>query len=417
MEFDRLTSNGGAFLAPLIYRNDRIPTIAKPLVLRAAQEVSSRLPALVINQIQQRAFTTIDIPSSDPAFEYLNDWAAEQAFMRKSPRLRINSNAPRYRLEDGPDYGTVNADNLRYQPAPGTYRFSYEGRLMWMTRTEGRGFSLDLGTRNRAGDSIELRVLGGSAAPVYTLINDACELAKKRSRQRITIFYGSDGYWDRSSSQRLRPIESVILPKGQRDALTANVKRFIERSDWYSEKAIPYRRGYLLYGLPGSGKSSIVSAIASHFNLQIFVLNLSSNRLSDNTLAHLLGNMTQPSILLLEDVDAIFAQRDLDSYVSFSGLLNALDGVNASQGRLLFMTTNHLDQLDPALIRPGRVDYRIEFTHADKYQATELYRRFFPETTEANAIDFGNKAALDGMSMAEVQEYLLNQAALEEVTV
>lgn len=89
------------------------------------------------------------------------------------------------------------------------------------------------------------------------------------------------------------------------------------------------------------------------------------------------------SIILLEDVDGIFVQRDAVNQdekrgVSFSGLLNALDGVRSQEGRLLFMTTNHRERLDPALIRPGRCDLQIELKNASYSMVERLFLKFFP---------------------------------------
>jgi len=80
----------------------------------------------------------------------------------------------------------------------------------------------------------------------------------------------------------------------------------------------------------------------------------------------------------MEDVDAIFIERSKkeESGVTFSGLLNAIDGIGAQEGRLLFMTTNHIDRLDPALIRPGRCDIKIELKKATRGMISRMFDRF-----------------------------------------
>ena len=194
--------------------------------------------------------------------------------------------------------------------------------------------------------------------------------------------------------------------------------------------------------MPGSGKSSLIHAIAGELMLDIYVVSLSSSWINDSTLTTLMGRVPARCIVLLEDLDAAFTRstsRDGDSTgnpegksnekpaeqtsttsssttrsrvrkndqlsdvntLSLSGLLNALDGVAASEGRLLFAyvcvpqfssrhadrvirTTNHLERLDPALSRPGRMDVWIEFKNASKWQAEQLFRNFFPSTDEDN---------------------------------
>lgn len=164
---------------------------------------------------------------------------------------------------------------------------------------------------------------------------------------------------------------------------------------------IPYRRGYLLHGPPGSGKSSFIQALAGHIEYNICVLNLAERGLTDDKLNHLLANAPERSIILLEDIDSAFAGREASGeggprvMVTFSGLLNALDGVaSAANQRIVFMTTNHLDRLDPALIRPGRVDLKMVIDDASVSQATRLFRKFYAGS------ELGGDAALDQLATA-----------------
>jgi len=193
-------------------------------------------------------------------------------------------------------------------------------------------------------------------------------------------------------------------------------------------------RGYLLYGTPGSGKSSLIHALAGELALDIYVISLSASWMNDSTLTNLMSRIPARSILLLEDLDAAFTHstsRDSDSTgapegkkeglknkdedekkdvkkdvndqntLSLSGLLNSLDSIQASEGRILFATTNHLERLDPALSRPGRMDVWVEFKNASKYQAEGLFRNFFPAheddieiTTESTPVDSDGSPSL-----------------------
>lgn len=133
--------------------------------------------------------------------------------------------------------------------------------------------------------------------------------------------------------------------------------------------------------------------------------------MSDARLNQLLAQVPPRSMVLLEDVDASFSLRqksdDVSSSVTFSGLLNALDGAATKEGWLVFMTTNHKASLDPALVRPGRADYHVEFAPATADQAERMYAAFFP-AAEASARElFGAAVAARRISMAEVQQHLL----------
>ena len=123
---------------------------------------------------------------------------------------------------------------------------------------------------------------------------------------------------------------------------------------------------------------------------------------------------------MLEDVDAAFVQRQgadtPRSSVTFSGLLNCLDGVLSGEDRVIFMTTNHLDRLDPAIIRPGRVDLVSYLDDADEAQVERFFASFYPTAVEADAaahaklaVVFARRVSELGVSvsMAHLQGFLL----------
>ena len=159
---------------------------------------------------------------------------------------------------------------------------------------------------------------------------------------------------------------------------------FLNSAKWYTDRGIPYRRGYLLYGPPGSGKSSFIQALAGELDYNICVINLSERGLTDDRLNHLLTNAPNRSLVLLEDVDAAFSNRRqadetgfAGANVTFSGLLNALDGVASAEERIMFLTTNHVERLDNALIRPGRVDLEMLIGLATEWQVEKMFERFY----------------------------------------
>ncbi|KAJ2705067.1 Complex III assembly protein translocase and chaperone, partial [Coemansia spiralis] len=178
---------------------------------------------------------------------------------------------------------------------------------------------------------------------------------------------------------------------------------------WYDDRGIPYRRGYLLHGPPGSGKTSFIQALAGELGYNICILNLSERGLTDDRLGHLLTVAPERSLLLLEDIDAAFGRaRQLSehaayqqSMVTFSGLLNALDGVASSDERIIFMTTNHIERLDPALIRPGRVDVKVLLDNATPHQIRRMFVRFYGDGSGVQADEFA--AALGGHTVSTAQ--------------
>lgn len=164
----------------------------------------------------------------------------------------------------------------------------------------------------------------------------------------------------------------------------------------------------MLFGPPGTGKTSFVQAVAGALKLNLCYLNLSSDEINDDSLNRLLSEAPARSIILLEDVDAMFVQRDQVSKqkLSFSGFLNALDGVRSQEGQILFMTTNHKERLDPALLRPGRADVHVKLNYASEKQMKGLFCRFFPNH-ENLAQEFANQLPVLKLSMAKLQGHFL----------
>ncbi len=239
-------------------------------------------------------------------------------------------------------------------------------------------------------------------------------LAKEEGKTVIYTAFGPE-WRPFGQPRRKRPLNSVVLDGNSNHVVLNDVHQFLRSSKWYHERGIPYRRGYLLYGPPGSGKSSFIQALAGELDYNICIMNLTELGMTDDRFAHLLNNLPPRSIILLEDVDAAFSDRTVNESVSkgyqsmltLSGLLNGLDGVVAAEERMIFMTTNHLKRLDPALTRPGRVDFRILLDNLSENQAVKLFLKFYPhEAAQANSfkkklVDMGligklSPAALQG---------------------
>ncbi|KAF5386920.1 hypothetical protein D9615_001920 [Tricholomella constricta] len=303
-----------------------------------------------------------------------------------------------------------------------THTIYYRGH--WLRVRRGRK------TDGSGTEVLSISVVARSNTILKQLVLQAKKEYEAEAIHRIQIYFAdSHGSWRWTDSRHKRPMGSIVLNPGVKEMLLNDTKDFLKSEKWYADRGIPFRRGYLLHGVPGSGKSSLIHAIAGQLMLDIYVVSLSASWISDSTLTTLMGRVPARCILLLEDLDAAFvrsstreggseekekkegpAEQGQNNHgsngmrggrnrrgeqlsdvntLSLSGLLNALDGVAAAEGRLLFATTNHLDRLDPALSRPGRMDVWVEFKNASKWQAEALFRNFFPSTeddlTEAEA--------------------------------
>src|SRR5690606_30370089 len=173
--------------------------------------------------------------------------------------------------------------------------------------------------------------------------------------------------------------------------------------DWSSDVCssdLPYHRGILLHGHPGTGKTSIAAAIANHLKLDVYYVSLSSIK-GNSELEQLLNSVRQRSVLLLEEVDTCVAAtrrgRDKDSPGAGGGitmdvLLQKLDGMSTPHGLITIMTTNRLEVLDPALIRPGRADLKVEITPVDSPQLEGICKHFLgyvPEGLPELRVEYG----------------------------
>ena len=220
----------------------------------------------------------------------------------------------------------------------------------------------------------------------------------------------SSNDWTKVVSRTKRPLSSVILNEGISESIVTDVREFLASRKWYEERGLNYRRGYLFHGPPGCGKSSFLFALAGELDLNVCAMTLSDPAMNDNSLNTLLRSVPKRSAILLEDIDSAFVQREgneAGNRVTFSGLLNAIDGVASAQdGQLLFMTTNHKERLAPALIRPGRVDMQVIFGLARRNQVKRMFETFFPDSNLAE--EFSSQVPEGRVSMAKMQGHFLN---------
>lgn len=230
-----------------------------------------------------------------------------------------------------------------------------------------------------------------------------------RSKDKIRCFVAEEGFWKALSKIPKRNSSSVFHPR--RDEIISDIRRFSKSEAEYHSFGIPYKRNMLFYGPPGTGKTSMMTALASEFNSDLYLINF-SGRVTDASFMRMIAKMPAGSILVLEDVDALFQERIANdagnkSAVTFSAILNTLDGIARKNRMVTVMTTNHLDRLDEALIRPGRIDLIVEFKLATPGQITEMFTTYFGSGTRATEICREILAEIgdSGISTAALQKF------------
>ncbi|CAH2072497.1 unnamed protein product [Thlaspi arvense] len=201
----------------------------------------------------------------------------------------------------------------------------------------------------------------------------------------LKLYSYSLGYgWKSVNFEHPSTLETMAMNNELKRSVVEDLDRFIKRKDFYKRVGKAWKRGYLLYGPPGTGKTSLVAAMANYLKFDIYDLQLASVN-GDADLRRLLLGVNNSSILLIEDIDcSVDMPTRLQSAteseaetlpaagastprLTLSGLLNCVDGLWSSCGneRLIIFTTNNKDKLDPALLRPGRMDMHIYMGHCD----------------------------------------------------
>ncbi|XP_062076262.1 uncharacterized protein LOC133780928 [Humulus lupulus] len=183
------------------------------------------------------------------------------------------------------------------------------------------------------------------------------------------------GDWGSMILEHPSTFETLAMDLKMKKAIVEDLDRFVRRREFYKRVGKAWKRGYLLYGPPGTGKSSLVAAMANHLKFDIYDLDL-DRVFSDSALRRILLSISNRSILLIEDIDCSVNLQNREYYepagdsldrkkFTLSGILNSIDGLWSSCGdeRVIVFTTNHKDSLDPALLRPGRMDMHINMSY------------------------------------------------------
>lgn len=384
-----------------------ISDTVKLVVIGGTVETARRVASSSWNSFVDSFFLTAHFTQMDSPYEWIMHWLSQQPAWGRSREFDITTRSVKKGSANAGDFGDDDEDQdevalthgrkknmIAFMPAQDTtHTIYYRGHWLRITRSKR---TTDWGTYQE----VKISVVARNNTVIKQLVLEAKKMYEKDAEHRIHVFIPDQwGSWRWNGSRQKRPMESIVLEANVKDMIVADCKDFIASEDWYAERGIPYRRGYLLYGVPGSGKTSLIHALAGELGLDIYALSLAAKGMSDNTLTQLMGHLPTRCIVLLEDLDASFTHsttRDKKSTgvptvptssqstesdgssLTLSGLLNAIDGVTAPEGRILFATTNHIDRLDEALRRPGRMDVWINFKYATQWQAEGIFKRFFP---------------------------------------
>lgn len=187
-----------------------------------------------------------------------------------------------------------------------------------------------------------------------------------------------------------KSFDTLYLQKNDQFVLQSTLSRFKDKKEIFETLGIPYKLGILLHGLPGCGKSSVITAVASYLQRDIFYVdlsNVSTNEDLKSLFKHINTQQNKNGIIVMEDIDTMceivlkrsetFNGTSSDGKLTLDCLLNLLQGTLMEDGLIFIATTNHLEKLDPAFYRDGRFDVNINMKPCDEYQMQNIYTKFF----------------------------------------
>ncbi|KAJ3332611.1 mitochondrial chaperone [Blyttiomyces sp. JEL0837] len=386
------------------------------------------------------------------------DWFGKSKSKGKGKQARSFICKTSYDNDDDDAFGvainerdTVNRPNVFFIPNDGSYIISFKGHKLYLSvQTQKKGGSGNNSRSDRRHDTSSsssldkvvflIKVFDTDHTIVYDFIKSCVDDHYDKQGQVTHCFVKVPNWglnWTKICSRQPRPLSSVIMKKGVQEDLLKDIRSFLAAESFYRDRGIPYRRGYCFFGPPGTGKSSCIFALAGELKKNVCLINLSSGGLNDNELLSLLTMAPKSAFLVIEDVDVGMGIKPGEglsngrsagkgddmvkvggSQVTLSGLLNALDGMAAQEGRIVFLTTNNISSLPPALLRPGRCDRRFYFPSCDTEMISRLYARFFAQdfpNGEPEALKIGQEIAsrFESCIQRQSEDILIGAAQLQ----
>lgn len=298
----------------------------------------------------------------------------------------------------------------------GIYEIPFEDDILYLEARYGRAKNI-YSVGRMVTDVLTFLTLNSNVSHehICSFLRTVTHYYNSNAEKTISVMtYDCRDGWCRNTNISRRSLSTVYLPDGDIENIIADIKQFYDKKHIYARVGRPHRRNYLFFGPPGNGKTSFITAIASKFDLMIATIVLGPT-MKDSELTSAMTSAPKKCALVLEDIDSILhaaGQRVLESsLLSFSTLLNVLDGHVRRDDTLVFMTTNKPEKVKGVLCRPGRVDYKLEFKNLQKPEICKMAVSMFNETPPAtidNIVSLVCSVVKKGISAASLQQFLFD---------
>lgn len=362
------------------------------------------IPVQVYNAVKRRIVYSVMLDESDNIYKYLNEWLYREY---SSYFRNVKVKSQRQFDEDDNLVGC----KISFEQYHDDFIFWYKNfpiKLSKQTeKMEGAydKYNFEIG-RFHLSTFFNKKIINSLLKEVESYYSTSVIKENKISIYRhVAASYS----WDHFKDIKPVSLNNIIQPKSVKEPIIQTVNNWRKNKERLKDKGISLSLCLLFDGAPGSGKSSMVLALAYEYNMNVYTLNLNSI-VSLNSLHQAVSNIPSNSIVQIDEIEDVYEGREAknkDCKIPFSGFINILSGSMTNDNVLFILTSNDISKLDPALTRPGRVNLISTFVVPDVNMINEYVSKFFD--TDCNLTNITNMptsmSQLEELCIAYINDY------------